>query len=205
MYKMRLKEVSNFPNMLYRALTAICAFLLLAKLTAHVRHTLRKRQNGCTDPPSYPHYDPVWGIDLFVKRMRALSSGTYLESSAAMHALFTSKTFTTKSFGSNTYHTIDPEVVKNYQSIYFSNFGIEPLRYHLAENLWGNGIVVADGQKWASARSFIRSSFDVVHTANIERLEYHVDKFMALIPRDGTTIDLIPLFKRLVSVPISGC
>lgn len=191
--------------MLYQSLTTICTFLLLAKLIVHVRFTIRKRQNGCTDPPFYPHYDPVWGIDLFINKMRALSSGTYLDSSAAVYRLFASKTFMSKSFGSTTYHTIDSEVVKNYQSIFFSNFGIEPLRYHLAENLWGNGIVVADGQRWASARSFIRSSFDVVHTANIERLEYHVDRMMSLIPRDGTTIDLMPLFKRLVSFLITAC
>lgn len=132
--------------------------------------------------------------------MLALNSGHYLENGTALSTSFHSKTFKSRSFGQTTYHTTNPEVVKNYQSIYFKHFGIEPLRHHLAENLWGNGIVVADGERWASARGFIRSSFDVVHTANIERLEYHVGKFMELIPRDGTTVDLMPLFKRLVSV-----
>ncbi|PVI00779.1 cytochrome P450 [Periconia macrospinosa] len=156
------------------------------------------RKNGCKDPPCYPHLDPFWGIDYFIRKMRSLTSGTYLEDGSSSYKLFKSKTFKSHSFGATIYHTIDPEVVKNYQSIFFKHFGIEPLRYHLAENLWGNGIVVADGQRWSSARSFIRGTFDVVHTANIERLEYHVGKFMDLIPRDGGTVDLMPLFKRLI-------
>jgi hypothetical protein len=194
--------------MLFYLVLIVGTLLLSKKLIAHTRHTLHKRKNGCADPPSYPHRDPIWGIDLFIKQMRALNSGTYLESSAAVRASFSqskskSKTYMSKSFGSTIYHTTNPEVVKIYQSICFHDFGIEPLRYHLAENLWGNGIVVADGQRWADARRFIRGSFDVVHTANIDRLEYHVAKFMDLIPRDGTTVDLMPLFKRLVSRPNS--
>ena len=190
--------------MLQYFVVTIFTTVVLVKLIFHVRFTLRKRKYGCTNPPAYSHYEPIWGIDLFIKKMQALNSGTYLESNAAMFRMFTSKTFVSKSFGSTTYNTIDPEVAKHYQSIYFKDFGIEPLRYHLAKNLWGNGIVVADGQRWAAARTFIRSSFDVVHTANIERLEYHVEKMMGLIPRDGSTIDLMPLFKRLVSVVVSN-
>jgi hypothetical protein len=187
--------------MLYHTLITFIACLVGAKLTAHVRHTLQKRRYGCIEPPSLPLRDPVWGLDFFFQKMRALKSGDYLESSTALFKQFSSKTFKGYSFGTTTYHTIDPEVVKSYQSTFFKDFGIEPLRYHLAENLWGNGIVVADGRRWVSARSFIRSSFDVVHTANIERLDHHVQKFMQLIPRNGSTVDLMPLFKRLVGLP----
>lgn len=176
-----------------------CTGLLAARLLTHARYASLKHRNGCKDPPPYPHRDPIWGTDLFLKKMRALSSGSYLQTSTHFHKLFKSKTFMTNVFGNTTYHTIDPEVVKSYQSTFFGDFGYEPLRFHIAENLWGNGIAVADGQTWASARSIIRGSFDVVHTANLDRLEYHVQRFLDLIPRDGSTVDLLPLFKRLVS------
>ncbi|KAF2015191.1 cytochrome P450 [Aaosphaeria arxii CBS 175.79] len=173
------------------------SFILLKVLHCmHYNH--RKNSSGCRDPPSYPHKDPIWGIDLFILTIQAFSSGEYLDRSTARFIQFKSKTWKSHSFGTTVYHTIDPEVAKNYQSIYFKSFGIEPIRYHLAENLWGNGIVVTDGEKWSAVRSFIRSSFDIVHTANIERLAFHVEKFMELLPRDGTTFDLMPLFKRLV-------
>jgi cytochrome P450 len=186
--------------MLFYTLFTFIAVLSFAKLITHLHHTLRKRHLGCISPPSYPHLDPVLGLDYFIKKMRALNSGTYLSTSAAPYLSIKSKTFKINSFGNTIYHTIDPEVVKNYQSIHFKDFGYGPIRYHLAENLWGNGIAVADGESWTAARSLIRGSFDVVHTANIERLEEHVDRFMGLLPRDGATVDLLPLFKRLVSI-----
>jgi cytochrome P450 len=187
--------------MLFYTLCTLIAVLSLAKLLTHIHHTLRKRRLGYISPPSYPHLDPILGLDFFIKKMLALKSGTYLSTSATPYLSIKSKTFKITSFCNTIYHTIDPDVVKGYQSIHFKDFGYGPIRYHLAENLWGNGIAVADGESWTAARRFIRGSFDVVHTANIQRLEHHVDKFMALLPCDGATVDLLPLFKRLVS----GC
>lgn len=37
-----------------------------------------------------------------------------------------------------------------------------------------------------------------MHLANFERLERHVDVFMGLLPERGDTVDLMPLFLRLV-------
>jgi cytochrome P450 monooxygenase len=136
---------------------------------------------------------------LLFRSLNGIKSGNYLKSRSELFHRFPSKTFKSRSFGTTTYHTIDPEVVKHYQSTHFAEFGYAPLRAHLAPNLWGNGIPVADGPDWSTARSFIRSSFDIVHTANIHRLEHHVGKFMDLLPTDGSTVDLLPLFKRLVS------
>jgi hypothetical protein len=169
--------------MLFYTLCTLIAVLSLAKLLTHIHHTLRKRRLGYISPPSYPHLDPILGLDFFIKKMLALKSGTYLSTSATPYLSIKSKTFKITSFCNTIYHTIDPEVVKGYQSIHFKDFGYGPIRYHLAETLWGNGIAVADGESWTAA------------------LEHHVDKFMALLPCDGATVDLLPLFKRLVS----GC
>ncbi|KAF2662187.1 cytochrome P450 [Lophiostoma macrostomum CBS 122681] len=184
--------------MLLQILIYTVILLVLFKFVDHLRYSSRKRQYGCQDPPSYPHKDPILGLDFFFKSMNSLKSGNYLDSRLELFQPFQSKTFRSSSFGTTTFHTIDPEVVKNYQTLHFDEFDYAPLRYHLAENLWGNGIAVSDGTEWSAARSFISSSFDYVHTANIERLEYHVGKFMKLLPCDGSTVDLLPLFKRLI-------
>ncbi|KAF2714530.1 cytochrome P450 [Pleomassaria siparia CBS 279.74] len=125
-------------------------------------------------------------------------SQAILKTQTSLFKPCSSKTIKTHAFGTTIYRTYDDEVSKNFQSIFFKDFGIEPLRFHVAENLWGNGIVVSDGKTWADVRSFIRSSFDIVHTKNIERSSHHVDKFMKLLPRDGSTVDMMPLFKRLI-------
>jgi hypothetical protein len=186
-------------NMLSMIISMVLAIFVLQAVYRRVQYLISKRRHACHDPPKYPHKDPIWGLDLFFKTMNAFQNGNYLQTQTSLFEPYTSKTIKTHAFGTTIYRTYDPEVSKNFQSIFFKDFGIEPLRYHVAENLWGNGIVVSDGKKWADARSFIRSSFDVVHTANLDRLCHHVDKFMMLLPRDGSTVDLLPLFKRLVS------
>jgi hypothetical protein len=45
----------------------------------------------------------------------------------------------------------------------------------------------------------IRLTFNRVEIADLENFEIHVGWLSDLIPRGGTTVDLQPLFKRLVS------
>lgn len=174
-----------------------CAWLAKI-LVRRFQYEALKRKTGQQDPPSYPHKDPIWGLDLFFKMMSAYQSGNYLATNSSLFAHSTSKTIKTNSFGTTVYRTYDSEVSKSILSLNFKSFGIEPLRHHIAKNLWGNSIVVSDGKRWSDSRNFIRSSFDVVHTANIERLRWHVDRFMKLLPENEETVDLMPLFKRLV-------
>ncbi|KAF2009398.1 cytochrome P450 [Aaosphaeria arxii CBS 175.79] len=145
----------------------------------------------------YPHKDPLLGLDFFFKYMSAFKSGTFLDFNKTMYDTY-GKTFKANSFGTTLIRTIDPQVSKAVHATYFQNFGLQGLRYETAKHLWGNGIIVVDGPHWQHGRSLIRSSFDIVHIANFARLEKHVQRMMELLPTDGSTIDLMPLFKRLI-------
>ena len=154
---------------------------------------------GCKRPLNYPHKDPVLGLDLFLIYKKAFESGTFLETDRQLYKLY-SKTFETNSFGTTLIKTIEPENAKVVYSTSFKNFGLQPLRYNTAENLFGNGIIVVDGPLWAHSRALIRTSFETVHITNINFLSPHVNRFMDLLPRDGSTVDLLPLLKRLVCI-----
>jgi cytochrome P450 len=83
-------------------------------------------------------------------------------------------------------------------STHFKHFGLQPLRYEGGKGFFGNGLLVTDGAQWKSSRALIRPAFDIAHIANFDRLSGYVERFMSLLPRDGSTLDLFPLFKRLV-------
>jgi cytochrome P450 len=177
---------------------ALCASLVLfPRILLSLSYKIALRRHGCKEAPQYPHRDPVFGIDFFVKFMKAFQAGNFLDFNKTMFDQH-GKTFTVKSFGTRVIKTIDPEVSKAVHATYFANFGLQPLRYDTAEHLWGNGIIVVDGPHWKHGRALIKSSFDVVHIANFDRLRKHTHVFMELIPRDGATVNLAPLFKRLV-------
>ena len=96
---------------------------------------------------------------------------------------------------------MDPEITKLVHATYFDHFGVEGIRSG-AEYLWGDGITVVEGEKWAVRRKLIKPSFDVVRIGNLENrsLARHVEKLMEHIPRGGLEIDLILLFRRLVGL-----
>ncbi|KAH6431646.1 hypothetical protein HBI14_031820 [Parastagonospora nodorum] len=171
-------------------------FVLYQVLQSSLR-SYRVKRNGCAEPPHYPHKDPILGLDLFSKYMNAFKAENFLGFNKQMYDTY-GRTFKANIMGKTTVRSIDPEVSKAIFATYASRFGLEPLRYGVATHLWGNGIIVVDGERWKHARALMRPSFEVVHLANFDRLRRHVDVFMDLLPMDGSTVDLMPLFLRLI-------
>jgi cytochrome P450 len=175
---------------------SLVLFVLYQTLQSSLRN-YRAARNGCAEPPRYPHKDPVLGLDLFSKYMDAFKAENFLDFNKQMYDTY-GRTFKANVMGKTTIRSIDPEVSKAIFATYASRFGLEPLKYGVATHLWGNGIIVVDGGRWKHARVLMRPSFEVVHLANFNRLGRHVDTFMELLPIDGSTVDLMPLFLRLV-------
>ncbi|KAJ4351937.1 uncharacterized protein N0V89_007281 [Didymosphaeria variabile] len=143
------------------------------------------------------HPNPFMGLDYFFGFINAFKGGYLLDFNKSGFDEY-GKTLSVNSFGTRIFKTIDPEVSKAVHATYFANFGLQGLRYDTATHLWGNGIIVVDGPHWKHGRALMRPSFEVVHLANMERLRKHTDKFLNLVPNDGSTVDLAPLFKRLI-------
>lgn len=57
--------------------------------------------------------------------------------------------------------------------------------------------MTTDGSFWEHSRALIRPTFARAQIANLSTLEVHVSRMIDLIPKDGSTVDLQPLFARL--------
>ena len=178
-------------------LTALFVLFFIYTVTNVLIYRAKLRRHGCVEPPRYPHKDPILGLDLFAGMMKALKSGRLLDFKKEQFDAY-GKTFRGNAIGINAYYTSDPAVSKAVQATYAAKFGLQPLRYEVAKHLWGNGIIVTDGEHWQRGRALIRASFDKVHIANFDRLRKHTKTFLELLPSDTATVDLMPLFKRLV-------
>jgi cytochrome P450 monooxygenase len=176
---------------------SLCVLYTLCKLMAFLSRKATLRRHGCSEPPSYPHDDPLLGLDLFFALMKAFQSGGFLEFNGMLFEQC-GKTFQANLFGKRIIRTIDPEVSKAVHATFAPKFGLQPLRYKTAKHLWGNGIIVVDGEHWKHGRALMKPSFDVVHLANFGRLKRHTERFIALLPKHRETVDLMPLFKKLV-------
>jgi cytochrome P450 monooxygenase len=123
-------------------------------------------KTGCQDPPSYPHKDTILGLDLFLRYKKAFEKRKFLDLTWQLFEQHV-KTFQATFMGTRVIKTMDPEVTKHVHATYFEHFGAENIRSG-AEYLWGDGITVVEGEKWATRRKLLKPSFDVVHIANLD-------------------------------------
>ncbi|KAI1273562.1 cytochrome P450 [Xylaria sp. FL0933] len=178
-------------------LILLVAYVIFSKIAAQVRAKAVMRKNECQEPPRYAHKDPFFGLDLFLSYKSAFEGRDFLGLNERLFQKY-GKTYRAYPLGTPTIKTMNPDITKYVHATYFDHFGVEKIRSGI-EYLWGDGITVVDGDKWAARRRLIKPAFDVAHISNLENrsLARHVAKLMELIPRDGSTIDLMPLFMRL--------
>lgn len=90
--------------------------------------------------------------------------------------------------------TNDVEIVKYVMSTDFDHWGFVPGREHGLGQFLGKGIFTTDGAAWAHSRALLKPNFTRFQVSNMALFERHFQELLAVIPRDGTTINLGPRF-----------
>jgi cytochrome P450 len=106
-------------------------------------------------------------------------------------------TFQSNPYGRTGIFTIEPPNLQAILATDSESFGLEPLRLFFFEPFIGRGIVTSDGPFWKHSRALIRPTFARAQVADLSAMKIHVDRLIDLIPKDGSTVDLQPLFARL--------
>ena len=187
------------PIMLGLAWAAALAIIALVyhKSTRYVAFRVKRQQTGCFRARKYPHSDPFFGYDLYKQRQLALREGN-LQALYTRHCNQMGKTWEETSLDQRIINTMD---IANHHYIHnagFEDFGKPTARFKISAPILGNGIFKAEGAQWKHSRSIIKPIFAKADTENIEMMARHVDRFLALIPRDCSTFDIQPMLKKLV-------
>ncbi|KAI9687653.1 MAG: hypothetical protein M1820_010424 [Bogoriella megaspora] len=184
------------------SLAIACAAVLLAvtlvclngsEYFAFIRN---RRRTGCYMARKYPHSEPFLGYDLYRKRRRALANGDTQD-------LYTSdfnrlgKTWQETFLGQRIINTMDAVNHQYIHALGFEDFGKSPQRAKLSAQVLGNGIFIAEGSQWKHSRSIIKPIFAKAEVENMTMMAKHVDRFLALVPRDSSDFDIQPMLKKL--------
>ena len=175
---------------------AIYVYRKLARNRAYER---KKRENGCQDPPKYPHLDPLWGLDLFFADFQAMANGDVGLAKSRSRFSQCGKTWEKRLFGMRVVETTQSSNVQTVLAGAFENFGLAPLRAQTDGIFMNQNIMTTDGPHWRFSRSLVKPTFARVEIADLAFLETSVTRLVQHIPLDGSTVDLQPLFKALVS------
>jgi cytochrome P450 len=90
--------------------------------------------------------------------------------------------------------TIEPEIVKTILSTKFQDFHLGHRRREVLLPIFGHGIFSNDGPAWERSRAMVRPNFVRAQVADLDMFEAHMGHLIDAIPRDGSTVDLQPLF-----------
>jgi len=180
-------------------LAILLSYYLFTALQTKRRQQNVVRQHGCQEPPKYPHKDPIFGLDLFLDNVRNLKAQNLLHGLKNRWKIY-GHTYSGKIVGTRTIFTVDEKNLQTVHALKFADYGVQLLRLGPTFPFMGRGVFTTDGPFWEHSRALIRPTFTRTNVANLPAFEAHFKKFLELIPRDGTTVDLKPLLYRLLSI-----
>jgi cytochrome P450 len=178
--------------------TYVLYTVIRGSITAYRRAAV-SQANGCKPLPSYPHKDPVFGLDLFFEGARLLKAGRFVRRSRERYGHVNNgvNTYTQLLLGKRVVITCEPENIKTILATKFKDFTFPQRRKEVLAPLLGHGIFTSDGKDWEDSRALLRPSFNRSLVSDLEVFESHVSKMIARIPKDGSTVDLQRLFFML--------
>jgi hypothetical protein len=154
------------------------------------RFERKARSLGCQPAKTYPHQDPVLGLDFFVATVRGLKQCTLLDD---MDRLFRSvgDTFWFLSLGRWMMLTDEPDNIKTILALNMDDWPIAgPRLWSLLPILGSQSVFASNGAVWHRARSMIRPAFVRDQVADLACSGRHIANLIAKIPRDGEAFDL---------------
>ena len=157
-------------------------------------------EHGCQEPHKYPHKLP-YGIDMLRSRMAAIKAGRYNRLYLEQYQNY-GKTWEENLAGTKVINSMEPENFQQVASLSFQDYGKLAMRNKALSPFLGNGIFSQDGALWKHSRDLIKRLFTRAELSDIDSFKVHVNRFLNLIPRDGSTVDLHPLLLKLVQNPI---
>ncbi|KAJ4298524.1 hypothetical protein N0V88_003554 [Collariella sp. IMI 366227] len=154
------------------------------------RFECRARALGCGSVASYPHKDPIFGLDMFQESLRALKKHRLLD---LYETRFRSagNTHSCIILGKRILMTNEVENVKTILASKFEDWPVAGPRLLIVLPVLGpDSIFCSNGDAWNRARHLIKPSFVRDQVADLECFDRHIENLLAKIPEDDTMFDV---------------
>jgi hypothetical protein len=177
--------------------TGVC-LLALILFWQRLKYRAVQREHGCQPPSQYPHKDPFFGIDLFLRLGKAVVEHRQLELFQQLHREL-GKTYAWNWWGTEAIHSIEPENIKTVFATKANDWGNAPIRLRSGGPWVGRGFITVDGPDYEESHWLLKPSFRRSNISNLEPFETCLQELLGQIPKDGSIVDLQVLFSKLVS------
>ncbi|KAK2617022.1 hypothetical protein QQS21_000113 [Conoideocrella luteorostrata] len=180
---------------------ALLIFVTVVRfLVGEWQYRRKARKLGCFPPAQYPHRFPwpldPWGRDLKHQRLESFAKGWH---NKAYREQFRQcgPTFEERSSKGTVLCTTDDNNWRTILALKSEDYNKEEVRTEAMMRFSGPGILTNEGPAWRHSRDLIKPLFVRAELSDVHRFERHVDQLLAVIPRDGCTIDMMPWMAKL--------
>jgi len=194
------------------AIVGFVIYYVFWQLTVGARRRAMIKDKGCLPVKKYSTKDPLFGLDNFRELLQHIKRRTMLESQLLRFKEMNARTITFPSLGKTVIITMEPENLKTIQALDFKKWSLSRQRKRSFRPFLGHGIFTTDGAEWQHSREMLRPNFHRSQVGDLNTFESHVQHLVAMIPRDGSLVDLQDLFFRLTigshaskNLPCTNC
>lgn len=204
MFWTRIAGMTSVSSITFQFLSLVLLYFIFKKAVAHLQYRRSMKRHNCSRPRQYHHKDPIFGIDLYRRNAASKSKGDFGKTLQGYFREYTN-TFEAHVFGETIIYTCEVENIQAINTTEFGSFGVEGIRRQPNASWIGEGVFVSDGEVWKHARKVVMPIFARKQVADLESFGVHLEQLMQLLPKDGSMVDLRPLFRRLVSSDVFPC
>ena len=172
----------------------LLAFVSLRCVYTAWRRRQTARQLGCEPVNKYPHYLP-WGLDLFRERSKAIREGRYRTLCLEQFQEY-GPTWLEDTMAGPVINTMEPENARTVKSAKFHHWSKN--KHRKQSPFLGSGLFSQDGEEWKRSKALVMPLFQRAELSDVERFATYANRLFPLLPTDGSTVDLQPLFEKLV-------
>jgi hypothetical protein len=129
------------------AIALAISFALLFWAINDILYRIAARKAGCSTPSKYFHWDPILGLDLFIKRLSDMKAGDSIATDCNLLKKYgkIGKTVQTNAFGVKQYIISDPVNIQTILATQVDKFGNEPMNRKMCADFLGDGVITVDG------------------------------------------------------------
>jgi len=192
---MAVSESFSLARVLFCAVSFIFAYFIYRHLITESSHRRLAREKGCKPAKKVPTVDPILGLDILYKNVKAYREHRALEwIDDEWFRRTGANTVILTTLGAAIIVTTEPENLKSILSVNFHGWNINDSRKKQFKDFLGYGIFTTDGDAWHRSRQMLRPSFERSQITDLEIFEKRVVALVKAIPKDGSTVDLQDLF-----------
>ncbi|MCJ1248985.1 hypothetical protein MMC30_006206 [Trapelia coarctata] len=189
-------QVPSFTQAVLCAGSICIAYYLYWETTIGAPRRRFIKEKGCQPIKHKIANNPIAAVLLVSKNIKCLKEHTILDRVRSFFVESGSNTLQFCVWPIQSIETAEPENIKTILSLDFKIWTFGKMRDEI-KVIFGDGIFNRSGAAWQRSRDMLRPHFARSQIADLPMVEKHIPQLLDLIPRDGSTVDLQPLFFRL--------